>query len=82
MLLSFLDIGCAISASDGSSPQVYVQLLVVDHRLERNVSSGLLESSLSKICLVEYYQSVEENWAHDASRSVLMGRDVVGPRLA
>ena len=38
------------SASDGSSPQVYVRLLAVDHRLERNVSPGLLESSLSKVC--------------------------------
>ena len=50
MLLSSLDIGCAISASDGSSPQVYVRLLAVEHRLERNISSGLLESSLSKVC--------------------------------
>ena len=30
----FLFIGCAISASDGSSPQVYVRLLAVGHRLE------------------------------------------------
>ena len=81
MLLSFLDIGCAISASDGSSPQVYVRLLTVDHRLERNVSSGFLESSMSKELsvecypLVEDYLPVETNQAHDASRSV-----VVGPR--
>ena len=50
ILSYFLDIGCAISASDGSIPQVYVRLLAVDHRLEREVSSGLLESSLSKVC--------------------------------
>ena len=30
----FFIIGCAISASDGSSPQVYVRLLEVGHRLE------------------------------------------------
>ena len=34
-----LVIGCAISASDGSSPQVYVRLLAVEHKLECNISS-------------------------------------------
>ena len=34
-----LVIGCAISASDGSSPQVYVRLLAVGHRLECDISS-------------------------------------------
>ena len=32
-------IGCALSASDGSSPQVYVRLLAVEHRLECYISS-------------------------------------------
>ena len=56
MLLSSLDIGCAISASDGSSPQVYVRLLAVDHRLEcnfpRGFSNPLVESMSVECCLV------------------------------
>ena len=35
-----IHIGCAISASDGSNPQVYVRLLVVGHRLKRLRSSS------------------------------------------
>ena len=58
---SFLVIGCAISASDGSSPQVYVRLPAVVHRFECNVSSDFLESSMSKELSVECYHLVEEN---------------------
>ena len=54
----FLDIGCATSASD---PQVYVRLLAVVHRLERNVSFSFLEPSMSKEWSVECYPFVEEN---------------------
>ena len=44
-----IHIGCAISASDGSSPQVYVRLLVVEHRLKRVHSSS--PRTEEQICL-------------------------------
>ena len=50
-----LVIGCAISASDGSSPQVYVRLLAVGHRLERDISSiaSLRISSTQSFLIVD-----------------------------
>ena len=43
MLALYLFIGRAVSTSDGSSPQVYVRLLVVGHRLEVEFRELLLD---------------------------------------